>query len=153
MPEFLEKTFDKFTFRVATDRFYSSEGVWAFWVQPQEDNRMRVGLTDYLQQHSGDVAFVSIKPEGTILAPGEELAEIETIKMVLSLPAPVGGKVVEVNTALEMNPETVNKDPYGQGWLAVMEPTDWEGDRAKLLDAQSYFAVMQSQVEEELKER
>jgi len=152
MPEYLETTVDKFTFRVATDRLYSPEGVWVFWVQPEGSDRVRIGLTDYLQQHSGDVAFVSVKPPGTKVAAGDELAELETIKMNLSLPAPVSGTVVEVNPALELNPELVNQDPYDKGWLAVLETASWEAERAKLLDPRAYFSVMQSQVEQELKQ-
>jgi len=152
MPEYLETTVDKFTFRVATDRLYSPEGVWVFWVQPEGSGRVRIGLTDYLQQHSGDVAFVSVKPPGTKVAAGDELAELETIKMNLSLPAPVSGTVVEVNPALELNPELVNQDPYDKGWLAVLETASWEAERAKLLDPRAYFSVMQSQVDQELKQ-
>jgi len=152
MPEYLETTVDKFTFRVATDRLYSPEGVWVFWVQPEGSDRVRIGLTDYLQQHSGDVAFVSVKLPGTKLAAGDELAELETIKMNLSLPAPVSGTVVEVNPALELNPELVNQDPYDKDWLAVLETASWEAERAKLLDPRAYFSVMQSQVEQELKQ-
>jgi glycine cleavage system H protein len=152
MPEYLETTVDKFTFRVATDRLYSPEGVWVFWVQPEGSGRVRIGLTDYLQQHSGDVAFVSVKPPGTKVAAGDELAELETIKMNLSLPAPVSGTVVEVNPALELNPELVNQDPFDKGWLAVLETASWEAERAKLLDPRAYFSVMQSQVDQELKQ-
>jgi glycine cleavage system H protein len=152
MPEYLETTVDKFTFRVATDRLYSPEGVWVFWVQPEGSGRVRIGLTDYLQQHSGDVAFVSVKPPGTKVAAGDELAELETIKMNLSLLAPVSGTVVEVNPALELNPELVNQDPFDKGWLAVLETASWEAERAKLLDPRAYFSVMQSQVDQELKQ-
>ena len=152
MPEYLETTFDKFTFRVATDRLYSPEGTWVFWVQQEGGSRVRIGLTDYLQQHSGDVAFVHVKPPGTKLAAGKELAEIETIKAILSLPSPVEGTVVEVNRDLDTTPEMVNQDPYAKGWLAVMEVANWEADRAKLLEPEAYFAVMRSQVEQELKQ-
>jgi glycine cleavage system H protein len=152
MPEYLETTFDKFTFRVATDRLYSPEGTWVFWVQQAGGSRVRIGLTDYLQQHSGDVAFVHVQPPGTKLAAGKELAEIETIKAILSLPSPVEGTVVEVNRDLDTTPEMVNQDPYHQGWLAVMEVANWEADRAKLLEPSAYFAVMRSQVEQELKQ-
>ena len=92
MPEYLETTVDKFIFRVATDRLYSPDGVWVFWVEPEEDGRVRVGLTDYLQQLNGDVAFVHVKPVGTKLAAGDEFAEIETIKATVSLFSPVGGR-------------------------------------------------------------
>jgi len=151
MPEFLETTVDKFTFRVATDRLYCSDGLWVFWLQPQGGNRVRVGLTDYLQQHSGDVAFVTVKPPGTKLQVGDDLADLETIKVVLELASPVSGVIAAVNDALELNPEFVNQSPYDKGWLAEIDATDWEAGRTSLLDAKAYFEVMQSQVQEELK--
>jgi len=151
MTEFLETTVDKFTFRVATDRLYSSDGVWVLWLQPQRDRRVRVGVTDYLQQHSGDVAFVTVKPLGTKLQVGDDLAELETIKVNLMLASPVSGTIVAINDALELNPELVNQSPYEKGWLAEIDATDWEVGRASLLDAKDYFAVMRSQSEEEAK--
>lgn len=153
MPEYLETTVDKFIFRVAPDRFYSDNGMWAFWIESQGDGRVRIGLTDYLQQLNGDVAFVHVKPVGTELAVGDEVAELETIKTVLGLTSPVSGKVVEVNPILDLSPEAINQEPYGKGWLAVIETTDWQSDRAKLLDADAYLAVMRSQAEEELKKQ
>ena len=148
----LEITIDKFTFRVPTDRFYSEGGVWAFWMQPQGKNRIRVGLTDYLQQHSGDVAFVTAKPVGTKLTAGDDFADVETMKTMLALPSPVNGTVMEINQALDVNPELVNQDPYGKGWIAEIENTGWEADSAKLLNPQTYLSVVKSLVEKELKE-
>ena len=149
MPEFLETTVDKFTFKAAADRCYSREGVWA----QVEGQRVRIGVSDFLQQRSGDVAFAEVKPEGTVLAAGDEVAVIETIKVNISLTAPVSGKIVEVNQAIATAPEAINKDPYGEGWLAVIEPGDWETDRARLLDAQAYFTLMKRQAEEESNKR
>ena len=114
---------------------------------------MRIGVSDFLQQRSGDVAFAEVKPEGTVLAAGDEVAVIETIKVNISLTAPVSGKIVEVNQAIATAPEAINKDPYGEGWLAVIEPGDWETDRARLLDAQAYFTLMKRQAEEESNKR
>ena len=114
MPDFLETTVDKFTFKVATDRLYTSEGVWA----KEEDGRIRIGLSDFLQQRSGDVAFAEVKPAGTALAAGDEVAVIETIKVNISLASPVKSKVIEINPAMESAPEAINQDPYGAGWLA-----------------------------------
>jgi glycine cleavage system H protein len=149
MPKFLEMTADKFTFRVATDRLYSPEGVW---VLPEPDNtRVRVGLADYLQQHNGDVAFANVKPAGTRLTAGDQFAEIETIKAMVDLHAPVSGTVVEVNGALNLSPEAINQAPYEAGWLAVIEPSGWSADRSGLLGPAAYFAVMQAQVEKDLK--
>ncbi|MCX6035801.1 MAG: glycine cleavage system protein H [Chloroflexi bacterium] len=147
MFDFLETTVDKFTFKVATDRFYNAEGVWA----KEENGRVRIGLSDFVQQHSGDVAFAEIKPAGTPLAAGDELAVIETIKVNITYTSPVNGKILEVNPAMNDAPEAINQDPYGAGWLAVMEVTDWGAERAKLLDPQAYFKIMQSQAEGEAK--
>jgi glycine cleavage system H protein len=102
MPDFLETTVDKFIFRVATDRHYSTEGVWA----KADGNRVRIGVSDFLQQRSGDVAFAAVKPRGTKLTVGDEIATIETIKVNISLPSPVNGSVIEVNPAMEMTPES-----------------------------------------------
>jgi glycine cleavage system H protein len=151
MPNFLETSVDQFTFRVATDRLYSSDGLWVLSTLPQGGNRVRIGLTDFLQQHSGDIAFVTVKPPGTTVRVGDDLAEIETIKVNLVLASPVSGTLVAANEALKLTPELVNQSPYDTGWLAEVEATDWEADRAALLDPEAYFAVMQSQVGEELK--
>ncbi len=148
MSEYLEMTADKFTFRVATDRVYTPEGVWV--LPEKEGKRVRVGLADYLQQHNGDVAFANVKPAGTVLKAGEALAEIETIKAMVDVHAPVSGKVLEVNGALNMGPEAINQDPYEKGWLALIEPSVWGEERSKLLGPAAYFALMQKQVEEDL---
>ena len=154
MPEFLEVTVDKFTFKVATDRFYTREGVW---VQPPPltllptGEGLRLGLSDFLQQRSGDIAFAEIKPIGTALAAGDEVASIETIKVNVALSSPVSGKVIEVNPAMDASPEAINQDPYGAGWLAVIAATDWEADRSRLLDAAAYFEVVKREADEEMK--
>lgn len=147
MSEFLETTVDKFTFKVATDRFYTSEGVWA----KQENGHVRIGLSDFVQQRSGDVAFADVKLVGTTLAAGDEVANIETIKVNIAYTCPVNGKIVEVNPAMNDAPEAINQDPYGAGWLAVLEVGDWEAERAKLLEPQAYFKIMKGQAEEEAK--
>ncbi len=117
MTDYLETTVDKFIFRVATDRLYNEEGVWA----QEEGGQVRIGLSDFLQQRSGDVAFAEVKPESTELNFGEEVAVIETIKVDIGLSSPVSGIVVEVNPVMEDAPEAINQDPYGEGWLAVIQ--------------------------------
>ena len=147
MTEFLETTVDKFIFRVATDRYYNDQGVWA----QAEGGRVRIGLSDFVQQRSGDVAFAEIKLPGTALDVGDEVAVIETIKVNLAFASPAAGIVVEVNPAMQDSPEVINQDPYGAGWLAVVEPARWEADRTRLLDAQAYFVRMKAEAEEEAK--
>ena len=149
MSEFRETTVDKFTFRVATDRLYTDNHLWV----KLEERLARIGLSDYLQQTSGDVAFAEVKLEGTQLAPGDELASLETIKVNLVLPSPISGVIKKVNPLLEGAPELVNQDPYGEGWLALMEATGWQTDQANLLDATTYYERMKAEAEDESKKR
>ncbi len=135
MPAYLEFSIDKFNFQTATDRYYNDEGVWA----KLENNRVRIGISDFLQQRSGDVAFVELKPVGTQVAFRDEIAVIETIKVNISLSSPITGKVIELNSAMATSPEIINEDPYQAGWLMVIEPSAWEDDRRRLLAAQDYY--------------
>ncbi len=119
MSEFLEVTVDKFTFKVAADRFYTREGVWVQF----EADRGRIGLSDFLQQRSGDIAFAEIKPIGTMLAAGDEVASIETIKVDIALNSPIGGSVIEVNPAMILRPKRSIKIPMAQvGWRSSRQP-------------------------------
>jgi glycine cleavage system H protein len=145
MPDYLETTVDKFVFRVATDRLYSAEGVWVM----AEGDRFPIGVTDFLQLRSGDVAFAEVRVEGRAVATGDEVATIETIKANVEVISPVSGAIAEVNEALAMTPEVINQDPYGEGWLAVIEAADWPKDRETLLGPEAYFDLMKSQAEEE----
>lgn len=146
MPEYMIYTVDKFVFKVAKDCFYSPGGVWV----RVEGDLVRLGISDFLQQTSGDVAFAEVMEVDTILGRGDEFAAIETIKVNLSLPSPVSGVIVAVNADLEMEAEVINQDPYGDGWLALVKPQDWLADRAQMLDPQSYYQVMKVEAEKEM---
>lgn len=148
MPEILETTVDKFTFKVATDRLYTDEGVW---VKP-EGEWVRIGVSDFMQQHSGDVAFAEVKPVGTQLASGDELATIETIKVNISISSPVSGEIRQINPSMASAPEAINQDPYGAGWLALVKPTDWQADTPHLLEPLAYFAKMKARAEKEARQ-
>lgn len=146
MTDFLETIVDKFIFKVATDRLYSAEGLWL----KSEGNRVRIGVSDYFQQHNGDVAFAEIKAVGKIVPAGAEVATIETMKVNIDLPSPVTGKIIEVNTLLVSTPEAINQDPYGNGWLAVVEVNDWNVEKTHLLEPQAYFEKMKADAEREI---
>jgi glycine cleavage system H protein len=147
MADYLETTVDKFIFRVATDRYYSAEGLWA---KPEGD-LVRIGLSDFLQQRNGDVAFAELKEVGAELTPEDEIAVIETIKVDISFTSPIKGKIIEVNSLMDDSPEMINQDPYGEGWLALMQAADWDSDRARLLDPQKYFENMKVEAVQEAK--
>lgn len=144
MTEFMETTIDKFTFRVDPTCLYSGEGVWV----RLEDGRVTLGISDFLQQRSGDIAFAELKPAGTPLAVGDEFASIETVKANVMLASPVSGKVVQVNPALETTPELINQDPFGKGWVCQVELNNWDADRPRLLDGAAYFEKMKHDAEE-----
>ena len=144
MTESLDLNIDKFVFRVAVDRLYTAEGIWVKF----EGGNLRLGISDFLQQRSGDVAFAEVKPEDTFLAVGEELAVIETIKVNIGLPSPVNGTILKVNPAMESRPEVINLDPYGEGWLCTVSPVDPLIGHEGLLDAQAYFEIMKTQAQD-----
>jgi len=144
--EYIEATVDKFIFKVATDRYYSSDGVWA----KLEGNLVRLGISDFLQQRNGDIAFATLKSAGSPISLGDEIAALETIKVNISLPAPISGEIMEANPVVETEPERINQDPYGRGWLILVKPADWEKDRSKLMEAASYFEKMKRDAEQEI---
>lgn len=145
MADFLEYTLDKFTFKVAADRFYNPEGVWA----KVDGSRITVGVSDFFQQHNGDVAFAEVWDVGTAVSPDDEFATIETIKVDIELPCPISGTIVAVNEKLELEAEVINQDPYGEGWLAIIEAADWAADQANLMTPEAYFEHMKSQAQKE----
>ena len=149
MADFLEVTIDKFTFRVDTSCLYSSEGVWA----RIEGGLVMLGLSDYVQQRSGDIAFIDVKPAGTVLALGDEFASIETVKANVMLASPVSGKIILVNPALEIKPELINQSPFGEGWVCEVEADNLDADWIDMMDADAYFTKMKSEAEEEVRQK
>ncbi len=142
----LELTVDKFIFRFPEGLYYGDDGLWLRF----EGNRARIGLSDFMQQRSGDVTFAIPKERGTIVRPGDEVAVIETIKVNLSLLSPIAGKVVETNPELETAPELVNQDPYGRGWLSALEVADPEAAKRTLKTARDYMSLAKRQAEAEV---
>ena len=110
------------------------------WIRLEGDVAY-VGITDYAQEQLGDIVFVDIQTVGETLAADEVFGTIEVVKTISDLFLPVAGEVLEQNEALEEQPELVNKDPYGEGWLIKMKPADIK-DIDDLLDAEAYKAVV-----------
>lgn len=118
---------------------YSSDHEWV----RVEGNRVRVGITDYAQDALGDVVFVQVPETGRKVGLGESFSEVESTKSVSDIYAPVTGTIVEVNDALGDAPESVNSDPYGAGWLVVIELDD-PGQVGALLDAAGYRTLTEA---------
>ena len=98
------------------------------WVEDKGNQRIRFGITDYAQSALGDIVYVQLPKVGELIESGKVCGEVESTKSVSEIFAPVSGKIVEINQSLNTNPETINADPYGSGWIAEVEvssePTD-----------------------------
>jgi len=112
---------------------YTKDHEWA----KLEGKRVRVGITDHAQTELTDVVYVELPPVGRVVKQGEPMGTVESVKAVSEIFAPVTGKVVEANKTLADQPELVNKDPYGAGWMAVLEVADPKAV-APLMDAAAY---------------
>jgi glycine cleavage system H protein len=121
------------------DLKYTNEHEWAAAL---DDRRVRVGITDFAQDALGDVVYVDVPETGTEVQAGQAFGEVESTKSVSDLFSPVTGRVAERNERLGDNPELINQDPYGEGWIIVVEmsePAELEG----LLDAQAYRRLVE----------
>ena len=105
---------------VPDGRRYTKDHEWALL----EDGRVRVGITDYAQDALGDVVFVQLPEPGTEVGAGSTIGEVESTKSVSDVYAPLAGRVAEVNTELTDAPQRLNEDPYGEGWICIIEPSD-----------------------------
>ena len=117
---------------------YSSEHEWARRLD--DGSRVRVGITDFAQDALGDVVYVDLPAVGTRVEASEAVGELESTKSVSEMYAPIGGTVVAVNEALADNPQLLNDDPYGEGWLIEIDAGDISQFVA-LLDAEGYRAL------------
>ena len=118
---------------------YTSEHEWA---AEEADGTVRVGITDFAQDALGDVVYVDLPDEGTEVRAGEPFGEVESTKSVSDLYSPVTGRVTGRNVSLAEDPELVNRDPYGEGWMIVIEPSE-AGQLEGLLDAQAYRRMVE----------
>jgi glycine cleavage system H protein len=122
---------------VPEDLRYTSDHEWV----RQEGDRVRIGITDYAQDALGDVVFVQLPERGTKVDSGGSFSEVESTKSVSDIYAPVAGTVVEVNAELADAPQRLNEDPYGEGWICVIEPSD-PAAFGQLMDAEAYQALI-----------
>jgi glycine cleavage system H protein len=111
------------------------------WVRDNGDGTVTVGITDFAQSELGDIVFVELEPEGEEFDPDEVFGKVEAVKTVSELYAPVSGEILETNESLEDDPELVNNDPYGDGWMVkikVSDPSELDG----LLSVDDYKDVV-----------
>ncbi len=114
------------------------------WVRVEDDGSVTIGITDHAQDLLGDMVFIELPEMERDLSVDEECAVVESVKAASDVYAPLSGKVIEVNTAVEDAPELVNQDPYGDGWLYRLELSD-EAELDELMDAEAYSTLVEDE--------
>ena len=138
--EFLDATVDKFVLRVKRGLRYSRDHVWV----DVGERGCSLGITDYAQRKDGDIVFIELLPTEGVVEAGDPVALYETIKAALEVSAPFDCEVVEANQELNERPELMNEDPYGESWVARVEPVN-RGDLEALLSPEEYFELMKEE--------
>lgn len=146
---FVEVTYDKFIFKVDKSCLYHGNECWA----RKEGGVAVVGVTDFLQKTAGDAAFVELPKIGSRMSQDGEAGVIETIKTTLTVISPLSGEVVEINPSLDEEPQLLNTDPYGSGWLFKLDLSSWDDEGGRLMDAETYLPLMKKKIEEDLSKK
>ena len=147
--DYYQEVADKFIFTVKKGLLYTENDVWI----EITNGKAKIGVTDFLQRHGGDVVFVNILKKGSPIKRLDEIVTYETIKAVLPVTSPFTGVIAEINASLNDKPELINEDPYGEGWLVLISPSMHaciEEDRKHLISAEKYFELMKSKIKDEL---
>ena len=125
-----------------TDEYKVEEGIYYTkeheWAKKLDDGKVAVGVDDYAQAQLHEIVYVELPEMNAEVGQGEALGAVESVKAVSDMYSPVGGKVVEVNESLLDSPEKINDSPYGEGWIAKLEPSNLDADLASLMDAAAY---------------
>ena len=117
-------------FEVVEDLYYSKDWMWV----KVEDGRVRTGITDYAQKQLREVVFAELPDAGKEIVKGKPFGTVESVKSVSDLVASISGKIEEVNKKVSDNPEILNGDPYGEGWILLVTPTNLEKDLETLMN-------------------
>jgi glycine cleavage system H protein len=147
--EFYETAADKFIFKVKKGLLYTRDDVWA----KQENGSIRLGITDFIQRRGGDIVYVQLPKVGNEVRRLEDVAQLETIKTVIDIKSPLQGTVSQVNDILDAKPERINEDPYGEGWLLVISPSNMGRDKEEFMTDEKYFELMKARIQDELKKK
>src|SRR5690348_16687619 len=121
-------------YHIPDDLLYTKEHEWA----KAEGASVRVGITDYAAKTLNDVVYVTSPRVGSKVEQMKSMGTVESIKAVSEIYSPVSGTVSKANTELDMHPELINKSPYGEGWLVIVEPSNFSSEKKLLLDAKAY---------------
>ncbi len=147
--DFYQEAADKFIFNVKKNLLYTEDDIWV----KIENGKAQIGLTDFLQRQAGDVVFAELPEKGMAVSRGMEIFSFETIKSVITIASPFDGVIAGINGALADKPELINSDPYGDGWIAQIAPSNLEEEKKRLMSAEKYFELMKSKIKIRLENR
>lgn len=134
-------------YEVPDELYYTTDHAWI----KVEGNQIRIGVTDFMQQLAGDISFIRVPRVDKELPEGKTLASLQSGKWAGKLLVPMTGKVVDANKDLVKDPSPINKDPYGQGWIAVMEPDNLEEGLAALMQGEAVASWLLKEIAEHAK--
>ena len=130
------------------DEYKIDEGVYYTkeheWAKKNDDGTVSVGVDDYAQAQLHEIVYVELPEMNAEVDQAEAIGAVESVKAVSDMYSPVGGKIVAVNEELLDSPDKINTDPYGEGWIAKLEPSNLEGDLANLMDAAAYTEYLKT---------
>jgi glycine cleavage system H protein len=126
-------------YAVPDDLYYTKEHEWV----RIEAGKCRVGVTDYAQKSLHEVVYVELPKVGSDVANMQSLGTVESVKAVADVYSPISGRVLEINTGLSDAPELVNKNPYGEGWITIIQPANLQKELASLMKAGQYKELLQ----------
>ena len=131
-----------------TDEYKVEEGIYYTkeheWAKKLDDGMVAVGIDDFAQAALHEIVYVELPEMDSEVSQGQAIGAVESVKAVSDMYSPVSGKIVEVNEALLDAPEQINNDPYGEGWIAKIEPSNLDGDLGNLMDATAYAEYLKT---------
>ena len=128
-------------YKIEEGVYYTKEHEWA---KKNDDGTVSVGVDDYAQAQLHEIVYVELPEMDAEIAQADAIGAVESVKAVSDMYSPVGGKIVAVNEELLDSPDKINTDPYGEGWIAKLEPSNLEGDLANLMDAAAYTEYLKT---------
>ena len=128
-------------YKIEEGVYYTKEHEWA---RKNDDGTVSVGVDDYAQAQLHEIVYVELPEMDAEIAQADAIGAVESVKAVSDMYSPVGGKIVAVNEELLDSPDKINTDPYGEGWIAKLEPSNFEGDLANLMDAAAYTEYLKT---------
>ncbi len=133
-------------YSIPADRYYGRENhMWAQY-DPAKD-QVTLGMDALGLVALGDLAYVTLLPEGTQIQRGKSIGTLEAAKMTGNLPSPISGKIVARNESVIRNPSMINQNPYREGWLVILQPADWQGESAQLISCDMLPAWVEGELE------